>query len=144
MKLVNNLSLIISMILQACGKPAYKDPEVMDLVKRFEEQYKVDLYAIDIRFVDKIEKPQEDAVGVCYQGTGIIKLRSDYWVYANDTQRMVLLYHELGHCYFGRIEHVEDKYEEDRCEKSIMSSHVMGEHCFNKHAVELLNELPGR
>lgn len=130
--------LIVLISLSACGK-APMDNEVLPEVADFESTYNVQVN-LEIKLVDSIPAYQ-GAIGVCY-ATALnnhIELIKDFWLHTNDLGRHKLLFHELGHCIFGR-KHSTEMYP-DGCPKSIMLSSLLTDECFNTHHDELIKEL---
>lgn len=114
--------------------------EVSDFVEQFEDRYNTQVGYIDISFIDKYDDPQQ--VGECnryYYRNPAITIRKSYWKQANYDRKLIMLFHELGHCAFNR-EHNESIYR-DGCNKSFMSAILMSSGCFELHKNEIYNEL---
>lgn len=63
-------------------------------------------------------EPGHDAPGRCLQDTNgtlhHVSIREDFWATASVTQREILVFHELGHCYLQR-EHEDSTLEDGSC-----------------------------
>jgi hypothetical protein len=106
--------LVLSLALIGCGKPhdGYKADEVAPYVVSYlalaaeygmpasEER----LEAGSIRLVDSLDVDDPSILAIC-QGKNArywrILIRKDVWAKANDTERKLLMYHELAHCVHG-------------------------------------------
>jgi len=90
-----------------------------------------------INFVD-IEQTRDDrfTLGRCIIKTGdnpLIVIDSDYWELLSDTSRVLLMYHEMGHCILRRSH--RDSVD------SIMNSTLISSYKFEQNKGELLTEL---
>lgn len=70
---------------------------------------------IDETFPAKIEP---SVIGYC-QPSVHLAIRKSYWMRASATERMTLIYHEMGHCALG-LDHEDDKPD-------IMNSYLLDE-----------------
>lgn len=113
---------------------------------------------------------QENIAGVCYFGNGFreIEIDIDYWNNTTPSERMVLVFHELAHCYCsrehnwalnkryppteeGRIEEAKEwlknggpkpgRFDEDACPTSIMYPAVIDPECVFRHYDHYLHEM---
>jgi len=110
-----------------------------------------------------------NAIGVCYYFKDReIDLDVDYWKNNSDTQKKILLWHEMDHCYCGRSHdwaegknypetYVDKKiqflrtiffgrplragYFEDNCPMSLMSPTIVSDFCYMEHGEYYLKEL---
>ncbi len=109
-----------------------------------------------------------NAIGVCYYFKNReIDIDIDYWNHNSDTQRKILLFHELTHCYCERgHDWAKDKnypetyidkkiqflrtvffgtrkagYFEDDCPMSLMSPTIVSDFCYYEHGDRYLQEL---
>jgi len=109
-----------------------------------------------------------NAIGVCYYfANREIQVDTGYWDNHSDTQKEILLFHELTHCYCGR-EHdwaKDKKYAEtytekkieffkvillgtkkpgywlDGCPMSIMHPSIISDECYETHHIRYLKEM---
>lgn len=67
-------------------------------------------YNIAIDFVDEFTAPdvKERVVALCYHQDNHIEVRTRHWDTLSDTQKEIVVFHELGHCLLGRV-HNESK-----------------------------------
>ena len=77
----------------------------------------------------------KNVVGYCRPGLEVRALTS-YWRSASATERLVLMYHELGHCALG-LDHHDG-------EPDIMNSYLLDEITSEKKWEELVNKMMGR
>ena len=134
--------IIMVLMLNACGNGPLTSSEdaIYEQVADFEKLYDADAAYISIDLVDSLPPSDKGKmVGLCTSSREI-KLLKGFWDKQDELGRKVLLFHELGHCYFGRI-HRDDKYP-DGCPKSIMSTMLISVSCFLQHRSELIAELP--
>lgn len=104
--------IILCVFLSACGQ-VYVDPEFQPYVDEFiedAEYYNSNIEMlphISISFVDEFENPF--VLAQCnytiYESNVQVKRQS--WDSANEFQRKLLVYHELGHCVLGK-KHLSD------------------------------------
>jgi hypothetical protein len=69
-----------------------------------------------------------------------IAVDSTFWTNASDLGREQLVFHELGHCIFGRLHNRMTL--PDGCPKSIMNPYNFSDACYSAHRTEYLQELP--
>lgn len=101
------LRLLISLFLfSACAKPRLPDvqidPDLETYKQLFEESYNVSVSRISLIFKDDLGS---NYAGLCYkQGNGFGRIEVDrgVWNQLNDSHKIVLIFHEYGHCYFNR------------------------------------------
>lgn len=89
-----------------------------------------------IRFADISQKNEDrTTLGQCLYGdiTPTVEIDPTYWGLMSETGRMLLMYHELGHCVLGR-----GHYD---AEDSIMNSLLLSSIVFKLRRQELLREL---
>jgi hypothetical protein len=90
-------------------------------------------HTLTIGFIDKLPKNvDEHTIGYCMQSIEVRMLKP-YWEAASATERLTLLYHELGHCALG-LEHHDDDYD-------IMNSFLLHETIAEKEWDELVNKM---
>ena len=103
------IGIVLSMV--GCGKPSIDDipAELSPLIVRFQQDALVRGYTVSIDQVQFQIKALPivngvQAVGDCQQGDGnsIVILDQNTWGTLSDTQKEMLLYHELGHCVLKR------------------------------------------
>lgn len=148
--------LLLLIFLAACGKtssaglsedPVSKeirkqkttDPEFETYVVEFEFEYGKSVKHIPINFGDL----EYNKIGTCYSwdsGKKEIEIDRDWWDdRSTDSERVVLIFHELGHCALNRS-HRNDKRDDD-CPGSIMNSVVIKDDCYLDHEESLIKEL---
>lgn len=79
--------------------------DVMPYVLQFQWQgllhgRDISLDGLDIKLSNTLDRPQN--VGECHMQSKRVILRLDYWLYANEYLRELLVFHELGHCLLNR------------------------------------------
>lgn len=98
------LFITASLTLIGCGKehPPHIEPEVQKYVDKFYQESASygtypDTSKLSVRFVDSILTTSSGLVfSYCeYPTVYIVK---DFWLKAGETKKVVMLYHELGHC----------------------------------------------
>lgn len=109
--------LLLVLLLAGCGK-ASVDPELQPYLDSFQSDTNVQIATpVTLKFGD-IRESAED--GLCENGLGIpvITIDKTAWAQADDTNRKLLVYHELGHCVLGRSH--DDTINADGTHESIM------------------------
>lgn len=71
---------------------------------------------------------QNNVIGRCYRGMGIIDIDPAYWYSASERRRLSLIYHELAHCVCS-LNHTDDIEEHGFCPESIMHSESIPDVC---------------
>lgn len=108
------ISIVLTLVFIGCGKgPNTIDPAFQPLYNQFIAQ--ANASGLDLDFNQNITiqfAPLEQAdsigevVGECTSigfGNGIIYIATDYWNSADANTRLILLYHELGHCVLSEV-----------------------------------------
>lgn len=81
----------------------YTDPVFVEYIDKFNNEFNVIVNHIPIYF-DELEE-YSPAVGACFKwssGERQIKIKKSTWENFTKEQKEVLVYHELGHCFFER------------------------------------------
>ncbi len=128
--------LIIATMVLSTIDPRYEtvNPAFRPYVDVFEFHYKQKVISgIEFRELE------DTAVGTCYFKTDSIAVDPTYWKYANETERLILILHELGHCDLRRL-HIEGKFE-DGCPQSLMHPTVIPNQCFERYQEYYITEL---
>lgn len=72
-----------------------------------------------------------------------IIVKQDSWDKLEETQKLILIYHELGHCVLNLTHN--DKHDSDGCPQSIMRTYMFSKsetrECFEKNYNYYINEL---
>ena len=135
------ITLLIFLSLTACGKFESKKAIIDQALLPHIEQYKIDkkihLGISDIEYIDVVfGELNRGQVGVCYiydGGYKIIYIDRVYWSGMDESTKLVLIYHEMGHCDLGIMEHSEDY--------TIMGEYLMSGVDFNMNRDYYLNLL---
>lgn len=131
------LTLIVTLVTLSACAPAVQDSRVASYIEEFEATYGVSTRSISIEFVDQIGSGNALYAGYCKDGS--IVINEAYWKANSNERREALIYHELGHCLFGRG-HTRKLFS-DGCFGSFMSSYDDSSSCLRKHRSELIREL---
>lgn len=140
---------MVAVIGSGCSekKPARETGEFESYVQRFEELAKENGHPVevaDIRIAKGEPNPDNDAVlGECNKGSDHppeIIVDEGYWESANETEREILMMHELGHCVLGRT-HKDDWNEDEDRPDSLMSTFNLNDHLYDDHYEEYIAEL---
>lgn len=167
-----SIALFLVFCLPRCatiGKtsPKYKgvDPKVQNLVNEYKSLAKIQ----GITFKNNVTigfKNIKDkyTVGLCTYGNGWREIDIDegYWEFTSDITHLVLVFHELGHCYCRRrhdFNHKDypdvdeiiklaknkkiggDGYYSDLCPKSLMYPMILEDDCVLAHYNDYITEL---
>lgn len=115
-------SIVLSLLLTACGAPNKTDAEFTEYVETFEKEAKAHGRGINLDFsivlADSLDTSTKQT-GVC-DDNGIRILKS-LWNSSSRSTKEALIYHELGHCALGRG-HLDD-LKTNGLPLSIMNSH---------------------
>jgi hypothetical protein len=142
--------VLVSLLMVGCGKVRV-DSQFSPYVDAFMSAKgdstgvtQMRLATISIKFGEVEEK---GALGQCHATPftdPVITVDPDKWNELNDTERTILVFHELGHCELGR-NHLEGKMDsitrEYPCPKSIMAAIIPTGSCFTDNKDYYLNEL---
>lgn len=92
---------IAVLLISACGRPIPPNWAVpyIELFNKEASLRGVEVNAFDAEFVivEKLEGP-DAVIGRCYYTDVKIAVEEEFWKYASDTAREILIFHELGHC----------------------------------------------
>lgn len=116
--------------------------EVSYYVHDFERRYHINTSAIDIEFVGDFPG-FPSRVGLCMvrpDDTKVIEVKHKFWDLTTESQRTLLIYHELGHCVLDILRHREEIFP-DKCPQSLMSSTLPKDKCFKKYKKHYYQEL---
>lgn len=127
------------------NKPIYNnnrhiEPEFASYVSEFEKMFG-EKVGFDITFAGELPNRW---IGECQyfsDGNRKIFILKPWWVEASDGRRRALLFHELGHCLFDRMDHSIALYS-DSCPKSLMYPSAPNEWCLKKYWNSYMQELP--
>lgn len=126
------------LLLTSCAVPS-QAPEVREYIKLYEGLTHRRVENETIVLTDPVDTDPY-VVGVCTTPGNYIQLSKSFWFKVGDSTRIVLLFHELGHCDLER-EHIEE-YFPDGCPKSFMNPVLIDpERCYPIHKDEMLKEL---
>lgn len=143
------LAFVLSILmLSACGQPiapAVVDPKLAPYLASFETDIGASSAGINAQFADTENVPGTlgEVVGECVfssDGSRTIQVDTKYWASIDESQRIQLMYHELGHCalYMGHI----TTYQSDHCPTSIMFPYTFGDQpCFTENEAYYFQEL---
>jgi hypothetical protein len=145
--------LLIAAILTSCGSevsdfhhftgsPDDYDKKVnlgpyapyVKLFVQYAEEYEAPVKIDDLEF-KTADIEEENIMGRCHRydhGTPTIVIDSIYWDKISPTQRIALVFHELGHCVLNRI-HVEEGL-------SIMNPYLISDYNFSRNFDGVLSE----
>jgi len=92
---MDRTALLTLLFLCSCGNT----PDIEPFVIEFENYYDVQVM-VDFEFSDDLGS---NTFGLCdiHEGNPFIQINRDRWCESTDILRVVLVYHELGHCHFG-------------------------------------------
>ena len=102
---MRTVCLILVIFLAGCGRfypPTVINKDFLPYVQSFE-----DLWGHKVKFSVIYGDVPDEYIGVCKtwsDGHKEVHIDKEWWEseYTNDTERLVLIYHELGHCALGR------------------------------------------
>lgn len=105
------------------------------------ENPRLDLGFGDLSSIPTSE-PNTEVVGVCYWSMlrPLIIVDNTFWLNADQFEREILLYHELGHCLLNRG-HKEDMIENEGRPESIMYPLVISSYQYRSHKNAYMSEL---
>lgn len=137
------VSFIVLLTLTNCaGKVVKVDPEFLPYVRLFEEQGRLVVDDIIMEFGDPTDGDgSKTNVGVCKIGftkTPRVIIDPEFWENASNTQREIIVLHELGHCVLERG-HDYDKL--DGCPMSVMYPYLLSNYCYKSFKKAYLDEL---
>jgi hypothetical protein len=77
----------------------------------------------------------------CYPSERVIRLNKHYWDRASPVEKEITVWHELGHCFLGRLSHVPDILDTG-CAASVMHPAVLPVvRCFQNNRTYYIREL---
>lgn len=140
------LCLLLTNCAQEIPRKFEVPAEVLPYVIEF--QYQAYVHNVPLKIDDLVVEFKQDlhienAVGLCYYGnstyTPRIEIAAWWWNFASNTQKEILVYHELGHCILGRKhDKVLDIYGNP---ESIMYPSVLSAYHYEANKENLLKEL---
>lgn len=144
------LIIVSTLLLASCGQlDNIKDPRPIlttneafkPYIKRFESFYGKSIGDIPVNFATL----NNDFVGACnVWGSGHKNIEVDFnhWNTLNESQKEILIFHELGHCVL-ELDHVKSSNNE--CPKSIMRANLFNvweiDSCYTFNYENYINEL---
>jgi hypothetical protein len=114
------------------------DPAFQPIYDNFGATYGMHV-TIPIGFAH-LASPMDAQCRIFEDGYRQIEVDANFWATATDSQKEQTVYHELGHCVFGRTHN--RLFFPDGCPKSIMNPYTFGEPCLTQHFGEYIQELP--
>lgn len=122
---------VLALLLVACARaPEHVPSEVEPYVQSFLETQGGERSLVSIHFVDDMQ-----AVGWCDAWTGTISIKRQAWDTAGDLWRQYIVWHEMGHCVLGQMNH-STELQPDGCPTSFMFDGMPSYQClkelFNK------------
>lgn len=119
--------------------------DVMPYVLQFQWQgllhgRDISLDGLDIKLSNTLDRPQN--VGECHMQSKRVILRLDYWLYANEYLRELLVFHELGHCLLNR-KHNNELDAAIGMPSSVMNFSLFNEYYYYANREQYLVELFG-
>ena len=122
------------LLVSACGRPIPPDWAVpyMELFNQEAHVRGVDADAFDTEFVIVETIEGADAIiGMCYYADNRVEVEEKFWKYASDTEREILIFHELGHC----------ALKKGHSDSGIMRPQLLNEDYYLRHRSQLLDDL---
>lgn len=123
--------------------PIYSEPQFQLLIKKFTDEAALRNVSVNLTDQKITFEDLQNELAHCYYGVEYMKfIRVDRkaWYKLSQEEREATLFHELGHCVLGRLEHA-DAMQENGCPVSIMHrSHTLKD-CYFKNRSGYLNEL---
>jgi hypothetical protein len=123
--------------------PIYSEPQFKLIISKFTEAAALRNVSVNLTDQKITFEDLKHELAHCYYGIQYMKfIRVDRRAWARMTQeeREATLFHELGHCVLGRIEHADKMYP-DGCPVSLMhTSHTL-KNCYFKNRSAYLDEL---
>lgn len=142
------LVTLISLVgITGCGaSTSYRDTGVYEkYVQSFEKASIQQGYGVYVNFI-KIQEGEleEGTLGVCSTSSGMptITISPKYWPDLSETERTILLYHELGHCVLYKVHNNGDNPTgSKRAFDSIMNAYPLDLYDFDTYYNEYTKEL---
>lgn len=110
------------------------DQDLKPFVQDFER-----LYGKPVNTNIGFEILPDKVVGLCNHITNTVYIDKYYFEFISYERRLILMYHELGHCVLKRS-HKETKFE-DGCPTSLMYPEVLNDTCVKKYLDYYLLEI---
>ena len=131
---------LIALALTACGKPSpapvVVDPALAPYMASFETNVGASSAGISAQFAntETQSNPLGETVGECVISTDQngnvvskqIQVDQTYWNSSDESQRVQLMYHELGHCALNMEYHITT-FQSNGCPTSIMYPYTFGD-----------------
>jgi hypothetical protein len=122
-------------LLTTCATAPHIDNDLKGIVRLYENKYNIDISNYhNITFKDL----NGDIIGVCYMFFNYIAIDKTYWKYSNFRERVLLVFHELGHCDQYLLH--DTRLRKDGCPLSIMYPNSPSKKCLNKYFDEYISE----
>ncbi len=137
------VGLTVFILLCGCQRGQHHDivgidPAFQPYYDEFGAIYKM-YVGVPIGFVNQ-PSPRDGVCMVLEDGYRQIEVDPKDWQGFSELERKALVFHELGHCVFGRTHNRWPLV--DGCPYSIMNPVTLGDWCMSNHFDHYVNELP--
>ena len=137
------LLLSVSSMIVGCGQgfraisPGIVDPEFQPYVDKFMELGNISHMSVDMYFEDQTGY----IIGTCLVRGQERRIEIDpaWWWSANNLDREIVIFHELGHCVLNQRH--RDNLLFDGCSGSVMNTYHIGSYCYGLHYDYYIQEL---
>lgn len=138
-----SILFILPWLFLGCGtfKALIIEEEFKPFYEKFEEYY--GMYPqVSIKMA-KDENFTHDnktvIIGTCSHNRNLIKINEHYWPRFTDKQKLILIFHELGHCFLKRKHN--NYILPDTCPYSIMNKKMISDKCIRNNFEHYIKEL---
>lgn len=143
MKLTISILLILATIaLTGCGKTYQIDPQAQSQVDKF-FSFANDRFSLALaqdNLIVQMGSLDSGVVGDCQIGaTPTVTLNTDYWSSLKPGEQEALVFHELGHCMLGRMQHRTDL--SNSLAISVMYPQLLSQDLYEKNYNQYIYEL---
>ena len=150
---MRHITWLISVLLFSCGpnpnisstQPVTVDPVLQPYFDAFQTTIGYPSSGINGQFADTESNPNPlgETIGECTiysDGTRTIQIDSGFWARADESERIQLIFHELGHCALN-LQHIVTELPSG-CPTSIMYPYTFGDNaCYTSNLTYYFQEL---
>lgn len=120
----NLMVILIGLFLIGCDEGQVTDPTFLPFIQSFEADHQ-SFKGSKLKVATVVVFGDSPNLGECRindkTGVGVIWINRQKWTHMLEAEKKSLIYHELGHCELGYIEHRNDLATEFNIKASIMN-----------------------
>lgn len=116
-------------------------PYIIEMLKDTKDFNMHDLRHTSIKFKELNKNEERMYIGLCLPVINVIYINPEFWNYANDNEKKLVLRHELEHCVDLKLFHRDEALLNDYCPASAFEPYIPIPECCNKHYKYYMEEM---